>query len=444
MLKRSLNLPLALHKKGFYYGYVVLAAGTLGVVASVPGQTMGVSVFTEHIIKALKIDRTQLSMMYMFGTLTSSFLLPYAGRLLDKLGSRIVGVAATLGLGLFLSLLATSPALARALSSLAGTDYVWAALLMAYVSFLGIRHFGQGQLTMASRTMMGRWFEKRRGLMLGISGTFVAFAFGVSPLVLTWLIETYNWQNALYVLTGASLIMAAVFALLFRRSPEHCGLAVDGGLVADENSKNTFPELKSSYTAGQAKRSLAFWVFNMGMVSQATIITAVTFHMSHLGKLAGLTSVKAYSVFLPVSVLATATELMAGYLSDRLPLKYLLAVMQAALALALLGLQFYGTTWGFALAALGFGISGGHFALLMGAAWPKLFGRLHLGAITGVVTACMVAGSALGPYLFSLGQSFAGDYSGAIYVSMAIPASVFAASFFANNPRRPNPGPNDA
>ena len=436
MPKKRFNLPLILHAKGFYYGYVVLFAGTLGVVMSVPGQTMGISVFTEHLIHALEVDRTQLSMMYMFGTLTSSFLLPYAGKLLDKLGSRVMGTLATLGLGIFLGLLSQGATLSKALAGLSGMSLAWASLLTAYVSFLGIRHFGQGQLTMASRTMMGRWFEKRRGLMLGISGTFVAFAFGSAPLFLTWLIEILNWQNALLALTGACVVMAAVFYGLFRRSPEHCGLAVDGGLIADASTKNTFQDLKSSFTATQAKKTFAFWAFNFGMSAQATIITAVTFHMSHLGKLAGMTSVKAYSVFLPVSVIATSTELIAGYFSDKISLKYLLAIMQFALAMALIGLRFYHTDWGFVLAAAGLGVSGGHFALLMGAAWPKLFGRLHLGTVTGAVTGWMVAGSAVGPYLFSLGESLTGSYNSSLLLAIIIPASIFVMAFFANNPRK--------
>lgn len=435
MPKKFRNLPLALHKRGIYYGYVVLFAGTLGVIMSVPGQTMGVSVFTEHIIGALGISRVDLSMMYMFGTLTSAFLLPLAGRLLDKIGSRVVATFACAGLGLFLAFLASAPAIAQGLSDITGLKYSWAALSVAYISFLGIRHFGQGQLTMASRTMMGRWFEKRRGLMLGISGTFVAFAFGVAPLALTWLIEEFSWQRALFILAGVSGLMALFFYASFRRSPEHCGLVVDGGLIAEEGTKSSFEDLKSSFTAAQAKRSFTFWVFNFGMLSQAMLVTAITFHMSNIAKLGGITNIKAYSVFFPISIIATSSELVAGYLSDKIPLRYLLAVMQGGLALGLYGMQTFNTDLGFAIAAIGLGISAGIFSLLMAAAWPKLFGRLHLGAITGVVSSWMVAGSAVGPYMFSLGESLSGNYSNALYLGMAIPIAILIASFFAKGPR---------
>ena len=432
------NLPLVFHKRGFYYGYVVLFAGTVGVIASVPGQTMGVSVYTEHLINALGIDRLSLSLMYLFGTLTSSFILPYAGRVLDKLGSRFLAVIAASGLAISLVFLSNSDRITKLLVSLTKIDKVFIALPIIYLCFFGIRHFGQGQLTMASRTMMGRWFEKKRGLMLGLSGTFVAFGFGISPYVLNKLISYFSWRQSLYVL-AASLALFALFAYIFyRRSPEHYGLTIDGGSEANEDEDSSNLATQLSFTANEAKRTFIFWVFNFGTATQAMLITAITFHIADIGALASLDSTTAFGIFIPVSIIAVVTELISGYLSDRLPLKYILSVMQAALTLALLGLQSFGSDFGYALVALGLGVSGGIFSLLTSAAWPKLFGRMHLGAIMGLVSAWMVAGSSIGPYFFSQGKSLTGDYSTILYISLIIPLSVFVASFFVTNPRRTN------
>lgn len=57
----------------FFYGYVILFIGSLGVLASVPGQTIGVSVFTDPVKDALGLTRNQFSNAYMFGTLLSAF-----------------------------------------------------------------------------------------------------------------------------------------------------------------------------------------------------------------------------------------------------------------------------------------------------------------------------------------------------------------------------------
>jgi MFS transporter, OFA family, oxalate/formate antiporter len=402
---------------------------------SVPGQTMGVSVYTDPLLKSLGVNRVGLSMAYMFGTFGSALLLPFVGRLLDSLGSRVVAVIASFGLALWLLLLSATPFLARIVVSFTHWPAQWAGSLVAFVGFFGIRHFGQGELTIASRTMMARWFDRRRGLMLGISGFFVAFAFGVAPLVLNRLIVRFTWQRSLWILSAASCVTAVFAWISFRKSPEACGLVIDGGSASQKLSAASLVD-EYSYTASQAKRTVTFWAFNLGLAAHALLFTAITFHMERIAQLNRMSNAKAFSVFLPLALVSTSAELLGGALSDRIPLKYLLAFMQLGICCGLFGLHFYGATAGFALTAAGFGISNGLFSLLTAAGWPKLFGREHLGAISGVNMSWIVAGSAVGPYLFSLGESMTNNYQAVIYCSLAIPAGVFLCSLFANPPQR--------
>lgn len=69
-----------------------------------PGQTIGVSVFTEPLLVALQLTRDQLSLAYMAATIGSSLLLPWAGALYDRWGVRPVASLAALSLGLVLNL----------------------------------------------------------------------------------------------------------------------------------------------------------------------------------------------------------------------------------------------------------------------------------------------------------------------------------------------------
>jgi MFS family permease len=424
-------------KPGFYYGWVVAIAGTIGVIMSVPGQTMGVSVYTNHLLQSLPINRVQLSLTYMLGTLASAALLPTVGRLLDRFGARTLGAIAPLCLALALLFLADSPRLLHQLTGHTSMPARWIAFSLVFIAFLGVRHFGQGQLTVVSRTMIGRWFERRRGLVFGISGLFVAFGFGVAPMTLNRLITACGWQGSLVELACVLAAMSIFAWITFRNSPEECGLVIDGGHKADAHtSKESKPE--HSFTSHEASQTLTFWVFNFGLMGQALISTAVVFHMGRIGQLNGMSAERAFSVFLPVAVISTSCDLLGGALSDRLPLKYLLAFMQLGLCLGLLGLQHYGTLRGYAMTALGLGISNGLYSLLSGAAWPKLFGRRHLGAISGLSMAWIVAASAVGPYLFSLGQADSGSLHQVLLLSALLPAAVFAASFFANPPKRLN------
>jgi MFS family permease len=430
----SSDLPQILNRRGIYYGWVVLFAGTAGIIMSVPGQTMGVSIYTDPLLISLHMSRVDLSMAYMLGTFGSALLLPFVGRLLDSIGSRAVAVFAAVGLAFWLVFLSFSPPICARFGSWTHLSPRWAGAIVAFVGFLGIRHFGQGELTIASRTMMGRWFERRRGLVLGISGLFVAFGFGVAPLVLNWLILRFGWQRSLKVLALGACGMALFAWATFRKSPEACGLEIDGK-TAVENIQAGI-EYEVSFTAQEARRTITFWAFNLGMAAHAMLYTAITFHMERIAQLNHMSNAKAFSVFLPVAIVSTSADLMGGAISDWIPMKYLLMVMQLGLCLGLLGARSYGTTRGFLLTAIGFGLGNGLFSLLSSAAWPKLFGREHLGAISGFNMSWVVGGSAIGPYVFSLGDSWTGSYRSILLFSLVIPVGILIASFFATAPTR--------
>ena len=53
-----------------------------------PGQTAGLSPFTDPLIESLDIDRTAISFSYLLATLTGALTMPILGRLLDKYGAK--------------------------------------------------------------------------------------------------------------------------------------------------------------------------------------------------------------------------------------------------------------------------------------------------------------------------------------------------------------------
>ena len=67
-MKQHSNRPFPPSRLPFFYGWVILLAGTIGILMSIPGQTMGVSVFTENLLRDLAINRNNLSLAYLVGT----------------------------------------------------------------------------------------------------------------------------------------------------------------------------------------------------------------------------------------------------------------------------------------------------------------------------------------------------------------------------------------
>ena len=192
MIKSIFNphFPFNPQKTPVFYGWIITIVATIGMVASIPGQTMGVGVFTEYLINRTGLDRLEISLAYMAGTIISSFIVPYAGQILDKLGARMMIVVSGLGLGVALLLLAGFGEWNQYIFGLFPwfSVTVQATIIMIFI-FLLLRQFGQGIMTMTSRNMLSKWFETRRGLVSGISGIIVSFGFSIAPRVMNDLIK---------------------------------------------------------------------------------------------------------------------------------------------------------------------------------------------------------------------------------------------------------------
>ena len=414
------NFPFLPSRFPFFYGWVIVVVTTLGIMSSIPGQTMGVGVYTDFLIQSSQLSRMQISMAYMTGTILSSLLLPLAGRYYDLFGARIMIVFAGFGLGFSLLLFSEKSLLIQLLHSIfPNLSKLIIEIFVITVIFFLLRQFGQGIMAMVSRNTLAKWFEYRRGLVSGISGIFVAFSFSGAPLFMNIIIEDYDYS-------GSMVIMALIFGfgmaligwLFFRDNPEDCGLLMDGKKITPSETTNhlTEPEV----TLKEALQTYNFWIFLLGLCSASLIVTGLTFHISSIGALAGLTRMETYELFLPMSVISVISHFVAGWASDRMPLKYLLMLLLLGLAVGALGILNLESYWYRLMLVTGFGVQGGVWGCLVLVAWPRFYGRKHLGAISGVFMGAQVFASAIGPAVFGMSKSLNGDYTSAAWISVAL------------------------
>jgi len=293
------NFPFSPRSFPIFYGWVIMFASMIGIIMSIPGQTMGVGVFTDDIILATGLSRFELSLAYMFGTIGSSFLLPYAGKLFDLWGARIMVVFASTGLGGSLLLLGYEPLIIQQfLLSKETVEQTLPHFITMMIIFLLLRQFGQGILTIVSRNMIGKWFDRKRGLVVGISGVVVSFGFSGSPLFLDWMIVQSNWQQTAFILAGIVGIGMSLFGwMFFRDNPEECGLQMDGGPPSPSDSQSSkIPKgWAKEFMVQEVRKTYTFWVYNLGLSLFSLIITAFTFHVSSFAELSGLSRTEAYS-----------------------------------------------------------------------------------------------------------------------------------------------------
>jgi OFA family oxalate/formate antiporter-like MFS transporter len=409
----SVTWPFDPKRSPVYYGWVVWLFSTVGFLLSIPGQTMGMAVFTETFIEAFGLTRTQLSMAYLFGTIGSSLFLTQAGRWYDRLGGRIMIAASALALGLMVMYISFVDVLS---SWLGGHTLVTFILIL--LGFFGVRFFGQGVLTSCSRNVLMLWFVKRRGLVSGLRSVFVSFGFSLAPLILAMMIGGFGWRGALWFMALLVGLVFAVLAFIFvRDSPVSCGLIPDGEKPSDDY---VAPLEAPSKSLAEARRSPVFWIYSMSLAMHAMFGTALTFHVVAIFGEAGLPRDVAFGYFFPSAICATAANLLGSYLVDKGPLKPFLILMLVGFVVGACGLINLDQPWGYWMLAVGFGTGGGLWGVTSNLAFIRFFGPLHLGEVSGFNTSISVFASAVGPFAFSLAVDHLGSYNVAAQICLAM------------------------
>lgn len=399
--------PFDIRRLPFFYGWVIWLFSTAGFLFSVPGQTMGMAVFTDPFIEVLGLTRTQLSLAYLFGTMGSALFLTSAGRWYDRLGGRVMIAMSAFALGAMVLYISH----ADVIVSLLGGHSV-TAFMVILTGYFGVRFFGQGVLTSASRNVLLLWFVKRRGLVSGIRGVFVSLGFSLAPLLLGWLIVAFGWRGALMLMGVVVGIVFSSLALVFvRDNPRSCGVLPDG--IGGEPHEDPVVEMPSR-TIHEARRDPVFWIYSMSLAMHALFGTALTFHVVSIFEEAGRGRAEAFGYFFPAAVFATTVNLVASWLVDFNPLKPFLIAMLGCFILGAVGLYSLHEPWGFWLLAAGFGSGGGLWGVISNLAFIRYFGPLHLGEISGLNTSLTVFASAIGPAAFSVGLDAFGNYDAAV------------------------------
>lgn len=436
-MKHHCNKPFSPAGLPFFYGWVILVAGTIGILMSIPGQTMGVSVFTENLLADLQIDRNNLSLAYLVGTLFSGLLITRAGKLYDIYGARVMAFISGVMLGLMLVYLTRVDHLVDFLQHRKWFSPQLATFFLLAFGFWGIRFFGQGLLTMVSRNMVMKWFNRRRGLANAVLGIFAALGFSVAPKILNQIIDRLEWRGAWIFLAVIVGILFAVFVIIFYRdNPGDCGCLADGKSSSKKKNRRPPSLPDRDFSLYEARKTMAFWAFTLAMALSALYISGLTFHVVSVFESSGLTKAEGLGIFIPTSFIAVLVQFTGSYTSDYIRLKYPLMLFLTGMLISSAGLIMLneGNSLAFGMIIGGNGIIWGLYTVLIGVTWPRFFGLQNLGAISGYSLSWTVTGSALGPYLFSLSFDLTGHYDLVALLCLVITVLLFMLSFRADNP----------
>jgi OFA family oxalate/formate antiporter-like MFS transporter len=409
--------------KRFYYGWLVVGAAS-GIEFANAATAIGIlTIFVNPMTQEFGWSRTEVAGATSLGAILGAVLAPFSGRLVDRMGSRLVLVVG-----------GTVVCLACLYLSLAQT------LLGFYLAFTLSRISDQGLIKIGASTTVGKWFLRYRGRATGL--VFFAGAAGViflAPAVQV-IISTWGWRVAWMVLGGLMFFLGVVpSALVVRRQPEDLGLTIDG-VAHNQRASTSDPSLgdkevsrdgEISWSLGQVIRTSAFWIILVSLFIVSSATSGIGLHLvPHLTQqgLSAPAAVGAISIMSTSGALgALALGLMAERISPRLmiTLAYLLgAVSMVVLLMA----DTLAETYLFAVLQ---GLAGTGVNTLVPILWASYYGRASLGSIYGLSRAAQVSGFALGPLVSGIVYDATGSYRSAFiyFAFLAVVAAVIVLAF---------------
>ena len=387
-----------------FSGWRVAVLATVVAIMTAPGQTIGVSVFIDHIISDLSLSRTAVSTAYLIGTLTGGFTMPFVGNAIDRRGPR----RAILFIGALFSVAVV------AMGGVVGA-------ISLTLGFASIRMLGQGSLSLASRVAIARWFDRRRGAVIGVSATFMSIGLALAPYLFNKLIAEVGWRSA-WVVIGVVVAMIVVPVAKFGIIdwPSDVGQHPDGDVFAHD----VVAPVAAGATRAEAVRTYRFWVLAGSVAATSMLATGLNFNQLALLGEAGLTADAATLMFLPQVIGASVAGLAMGAIADRTSSRRVVPVSMAFLVAALVLAAFVAPGALVIAYAVTIGAAGGAIRSVEGTLLPRWFGTLHLGSISGLGTLLNVGASALGPLIFSLGFDLTGSFKEVALITALFPATL--------------------
>lgn len=329
----------------------------------------------------------------IFGII-ASLLAPVYGAFADRFGVRPVALLSLLGFGLiFASFYFVPP-------SIGGWFVFWA--------ILGVIGIGSTPVTWSRAVSM--WFNKNRGLALGIMLIGTSLAAVVVPQIAQYAIDNWGWRAAFPTAALLPLLVALPLGLLWFREPRPEERPAG---VSDAAGNLT------GLTLRQTVRGYRFWVLLASILIIALAYGGAHIHMAQIVGLHGFTPATAASVLGIVALGILAGRVIVGLLFDRFwaPGVAFPALLLPAIACYIL----MGSETSLQLIMLGgflLGFAAGAESDVIAFLAARYFGMAHYGKIYGALYMPFGIGSAISPIVYGRVRDTTGSYDPMLMAAM--------------------------
>lgn len=389
------SLSLRIKNKIFYGWVIVISLVVIGAMLYGVRQSYGV--FFKSIESEFDISRTLTSGVFSAFSIFYCVFTILAGWALDRYGPKFV----TFAMGFFTgsSLLLTSQ-----------TNSPW-QLFISYSLLLAV---GMSAVYNVVMTTTSRWFDKKRGIALGIASSGA----GLGPVAIapfaTYLIFNFDWRTAYIVVGSLAGLVAISLSMLLKKEPGEIGALPDG--VKPEPGETMVQDKREepqpvSFSLRQAFGTTSFWFFTAYLFVHGICLNLVFTHLVPHATDVGISAARAAVILSLMGGFSISGRLLTGWTSDKIGRKVSVIISALLHTGALIGLVCSQELWMFYLFAVFFGFSWGGLVTSTFALIGDVFGLRSLGIITGVMNNGYGLGSAIGPLMGGFIFDISKDYS---------------------------------
>lgn len=304
---------------------------------------------------------------------------PLAGFAIDRWGARPVALISLFLFGLCFASLSLSSG----------------SLTLFYGQWVVMSVLGAGTLSATWTRVVNGWFDKNRGLALGLASTGTGITgFLLKPFT-AWLITDFGWRTAFAVIGMLPIVIGIpVVWWLFRENRQ----APSAGVASSAEDQGSG---EYGMTLKEALRSVRFWILAAAFFLIAFALTAPTPNLENILKSFKFELTEIGRITASFGLAVIAGRIIGGWLLDRIwapACAFGILLLPAAGTWLLSGDTLSGTGATAAVLFLGFG-AGFEFDLLAYLI-SRYFGQRNYGVIYGCFYTVIAFGGGIGPVIY--------------------------------------------
>jgi predicted MFS family arabinose efflux permease len=349
--------------------------------------------------------------------------------LVSSLAQAVVGTAC-IRFGVRAVLLASLACLLASFVVLSGTLELWHLYLA--MGLLAAGNAGIGDVVVGA--VITRWFDRARGIALGIALTGSNLGGVVFVHAIVTVSATGSWRQAALAVGIGGVAVMLPFAIFAVRNPRPGELEVAGAIPAAQDGIAAIADAPS-LDLGTAVRTPAFWILVYVLFCYAFSQLGMVDHLMLYWTDLGHSRAEAAGYLELTLGAGIVSKLGAGALALRLSARTALALNTLVLTGSILLLPFADRAGVLPVFALMFGVATAARDVLFPLLIAQLFGTRYLAQLYGFIMLAFFPGGGIGPLMLAWVRDQLGGYELGFAACAALDLAALIALLFVRRPR---------